>query len=95
MNIIQTPLKDINMYERKVLLHSYLYYQLDKNVIGDEKFDEWCFDLVRLMEEYPEEFKQSVYYKDFKDFDGSTGADLHYKKPEIVNRASHLFLGGK
>lgn len=58
----QTPPEKINQRERQLLVTSYLYYKLDKNIISDDKFDEWAFELVDLMKQYPDEFKQSEFY---------------------------------
>lgn len=45
------------------------------------------------MKKYPEEFMKSVYYEDFKDYEGATGHGLDYKKPEIVQVANRLTRG--
>lgn len=78
-----TPLEQINHRERQILVTSYLYYQLDKNIITDDKFDEYAFDLVELIKKYPEEFKQSGFHDAFTEFDGSSGFDLPYLDPRI------------
>lgn len=69
----------INMTERALLLHSYLYYELDKNIISDHKFDQLMYRMVELKEW--EEFKDSEFYAEFKDFKGATGMNLDYDKP--------------
>lgn len=74
----------INRRQRQILLHSYIYYDLNKNVISDFQFDSWAYDLVRLMRENPNEAKKSEFYTDFKDFDGSTGMDLTYRQPFTI-----------
>lgn len=84
----QTKLERINQIERQVLVHSYLYYALDTNIISDPRFDEIMEALLPY--KYSPEFKESAYYKDFLDFDGSTGMDLPYRNPEIVNIGQRL-----
>lgn len=85
-----TPLEKINQRERQLLVHAYLYYKLDKNVISDDKYDDFSFDLASLITKYPNEFKQSVYHKDFKSFDPSSGYYLNYDKSEIKRVAMRL-----
>lgn len=76
-----------------MLLHSYLYYELDKSIVDDFKFTQWTYEVVDLMKKYPEEFLKSVYYEDFKDYEGATGHGLDYNKPEIVQVANRLTRG--
>lgn len=85
-----TILQKINQRERQLLVHAYLYYRLGKNVIDDDKYDQWSFELDKLIKEYPQDFKQSVYQKDFTDFNPSSGYYLAYNKPEIRNVALRL-----
>jgi NAD-dependent DNA ligase adenylation domain len=75
----------INRRKRQILVHSFLYYQLNESIISDHTFDAWCNELVKLLKDYPEEAKQSIYYEEFKDFDGSSGFDLPFHYPEIQN----------
>ena len=66
-----------------------MYYGFNKNIISDYLYDKFSFNLTDLIKQYPDKFKQSAYYKDFKDFDPSTGLRLNFKnKPEIINVAN-------
>ena len=78
-NTILDNLSFVNMTERALLLHSYLYYELDQNIIPDSKFDQLMYRMVELKEW--KEFKDSEFYEEFKDFEGATGMDLDYDKP--------------
>lgn len=73
----------MNRRERQILVHSFLYYQMNENIISDHTFDAWSSELVELKEKHPEEFSQTVYAKEFADFDGSSGFDLPYHYPNI------------
>lgn len=73
----------MNRRQRQILVHSFLYYQLNTNTIADHTFDSWSKELASLMKSNPELAKQTVYYKGFKEFDGSSGYDLPYALPEI------------
>lgn len=83
-------LQKINQRERQLLVHSYLYYRLGKNLIDDDKYDKWSFELADLIKENPTEFRKSVYHKEFEGFNPSSGYYLKYNKPEIRNVALRL-----
>ena len=82
----------INRRERQLLVHSYIYYELDDNIISDETWSKWAFELVELREKHSDIFMLSEYASYFLTFDGSTGYDLMsgYTRPEIVNKALYL-----
>ena len=63
----------IELLQRWLLVHSFLYYSLDHPIIPDHMFDNNCVQLCELMKEDPAAFKKSRYYHAMKDFDGSTG----------------------
>lgn len=84
-------LAKINQRERQILVHAYLYYKLSKNLISDDKYDQWSFELADLIKQYPKLFKQSVYPEAFKDFIPDSGYYLTPEKyPRIVSRAKWL-----
>lgn len=61
----------------QILVHSYMYYEMDQNLISDHTFDLWSKELSDLQRNYPEESNNVKFYlKDFLDFDGSTGCHL-------------------
>ena len=88
--MLEEILSLINRRERQILAHSFLYYQLSENIISDATFDLWSKELVNLMEQYPEEFAQSVYAKEFAEFDGCSGYDLPYSMPDVQNTGYRL-----
>lgn len=53
---------------------------MGQTLISDDKYDQWSFELKDLIDKHPAEFKQSPYYKDFKDFVPDSGYYLPYKK---------------
>lgn len=77
----------IDRRRRQILVHSYIYYELDENVVDDETWSRWALELEQLQRDYPEESAAAVYFEDFKDFDHSTGAGLNYFKNEIIGAA--------
>lgn len=59
-----------------MMVHSYLYYEMNTNIITDKQFDTWGRELVKLQADYPEISKQVEYYDAFSNWDASTGFDL-------------------
>ena len=69
----------IDFLQRFILVHSYIYYELNNNVISDKYYDAKSKELVQLKNEYPELWRKSMYYKQFKDdYNGATGFTLFY-----------------
>lgn len=80
----------INRRQRQILVHSCLYYRMNITMIDDHQFDYWSKELVRFMEVYPILAEESLYYQEFKMFDGSSGYDLPYWRTEILGIANKL-----
>jgi len=80
----------INRRERQILVHSCLYYQFNENLIQDHVYDAWSKELAELIQTHKEEFKRSVYYIAFKDYDGCSGFDLPFSDPRVVGVAEGL-----
>ena len=74
----------------QILIHSYLYYVKDVNIVSDACWSKWAMELVDLQRTYPEISSKVVYAKDFENFDGSSGAFFDYDK-DIISRAEHLY----
>lgn len=73
----------------QILIHSYIYYILDDNIISDTKWNNWATELVSLQRKYPEIASSVIYNDMFSDWQGSTGADFEYND-YIVNKANYL-----
>lgn len=71
----------INRRRRQLTVHSFLYYQLNTNIISDITFDTWAKELADLQEAYPKLSKEVPFAKEFEGFDGSSGFDLPYTNP--------------
>lgn len=72
-----------------MLVHSYLYYERDINLVSDYQWSMWAKELAELQKKYPDDAKYVPYGELFKDWDGSSGAHLKYS-PEIVGTAERL-----
>lgn len=85
--INEQKLELINRRRRQILVHSYLYYKMNTNIINDYTFDEWCRELMCLQAQYPNESKQGVFAKLFSKWTGFSGYDLFKNVPEIEDWA--------
>lgn len=75
----------IKRRKKQILVHSFLYYQMNTNIITDHLYDEWCKELAELLVNHPEERT-----KGFEKFDGSSGFDLPFATPEVQSVALNL-----
>lgn len=72
----------IDFLQRKIILNSIWYYELNTSKMTDREFDELCKQLVKLQSEIPEPYtiiKDTQYGYVFYDFDGSTGFHLYHR----------------
>lgn len=76
INISPKILELINRRRRQILVHSYLYYKCDTNLISDFTFDSWCKELFKLQKQYPRETEKAVFQEAFKNWTGFSGYDL-------------------
>lgn len=67
----------ISYLQRKLIVHSILYYELNNSVISDKQFDCLAKQLIGLQKQNKKDFKESEYYYCFCDFDGSTGFHIY------------------
>ncbi len=79
----------------QMLVHSYIYYRMDDNIISDNQWSAWAKELVELQKAYPEIAKKVAYAEDFKDFDGSTGFDLPLDDEWVIIKATELYKFNK
>lgn len=86
---LQTIEEKIKQRRLQMLVHSYIYYELDKNIIDDATWDKWAMELVKLQKENSLASKNVEYYEQFKEWDGSSGAFLKFDK-QTKQRAERL-----
>ena len=80
----------MNRRERQVLVHSCIYYYFNDSIIGDAQYDKWSHELHSLIVSHPEEFRQTVLFEEFQQFDGNTGMGLPYDCAFAVRVAERL-----
>jgi len=74
----------------QMLVHSCIYYHLNRNIISDRQWDKWARELVELQSKYPEISKKVIWYEAFKDWDASTGAFLPITDEWVVQKAHYV-----
>lgn len=89
----QTIKEKIKQRRRQMLVHSYIYYELDDNLVSDAQWAKWAKELEQLQKNYPKESAEVEYYEDFKDWDGSSGAFLNFE--ENIKTVAEILLKQK
>ena len=74
----------------QLLVHSYIYYERDDNIVSDQQWSTWAVELVQLQKKYPEIAEQVEWADAFEDWDASTGAFLPLKHPTVVRIGNYL-----
>lgn len=99
--IMDDVLSKINQLEQQILVHSIIYYRLGSSIWDDEQWNKKAKELQGLVEQYPEQFKQSILYEDFKGFSWVSGYDLplyhpHYEAVAVwlLDYHKHFKKGG-
>lgn len=88
--------KDLEIAEKiqqrrlQLLVHSCIYYELNRNIVSDKVWDTWAKELVKLQAQHPLIAKEVMYAKEFMGFDGSTGFDLPIRDEWVMQKARKL-----
>lgn len=90
----------INFLQRYIIVHSYIYYERDNNIISDREYDAKSRELVQYKNDYPELWKNSEYYKQFgDDYTGATGFNLYHElnkhQQDIINSIANCIFQNK
>lgn len=87
----------IDWLQRYIIVHSYIYYELNNNVVSDKQYDAKAKELVKYKNDYPELWRSSEYHKQFgDDYNGSTGFtlwhDLDDRQKDIIRSIAHTII---
>lgn len=85
----------IRQRRRQILVHSYIYYELNDSLIGDNQWTQWALELVELQRKFPFIAESVEFHDAFLDFDGSTGYSLPYRDSRIAGTAEWLLRYNK
>lgn len=81
----------LSYLQRRIIVHSILYYEMDSSIISDRQFDVISRQLVQMMDQIPlEECEKSRYWYMMHNFDGTTGFDLYSR----LNPEDKIYLLG-
>lgn len=87
--------KDIDALQRYIIVHSYIYYECNNNVISDREYDMMARKLADYKNEHPELWKNSEYYKQFgDDYTGATGFTLYHDLDEHQKKIIRSIVNG-
>lgn len=82
----------IRMLQRWILVHSYIYYEKDSNIVSDFVYDKNTQQLLKLMKKNPRIKTEFSYV--FKNFESGTGFYLYNSlNPEhrkLISRDANL-----
>lgn len=81
----------IRQRRSQMLVHSFIYYELDDNIISDDTWQRWANQLRFIQETYPKYCKIKFYDKEFSDWNGDTGAMLPLKDPYVVGKSTYIY----
>lgn len=70
----QTKLERLEMQQRQLIVHSFIYYVLDDNIWTDQQYDKLAIDIENQKD--TKIFKESKFYSVFKDYTSATGVHL-------------------
>lgn len=76
---------DIHQLIRQVIVHSYIYYELNDNIITDSEFDKKCIEL----DSRRKELKETKFNDIFTNWDSSTGFTLI--RPDLEDYHAHFY----
>lgn len=82
-----TDKEKIQLLQRSILVDSYVYYELNENLLADPNYDANTRQLLVLKKSNPEAYEKSRYNRYFANFESGTGFDLMYK----VRKNKNLF----
>ena len=90
VNAVQTLSEKIRQRRHQMIIHSYIYYHLDDNIVSDDKWQQWANELALLQNENPDDCQLDFYDEEFIDWDGTSGAFLPLKDINVRNKAAHI-----
>ena len=88
----QTIKEKIRQRRSQMLVHSYIYYEKDDNIVSDFKWQEWADELRDLQNNHPDECNIGFYDKEFEGWTGAGGSHLPLRNPEVMAKAEKIIL---
>jgi hypothetical protein len=83
----------IQTLQRWILVHSFIYYDLNSSIVPDHMFDDNSRQLAYFKKKRPLDWKRAKYSYAMKDFDGGTGYGfvdkLNYEDRLLIERDAY------
>lgn len=88
---MQTIAEKILQRRLQMIVHSYIYYELNNNIVSDATWSKWGKELQRLQEAHPEVAKEVRFSALFEGWDASTGFHLAQAADDrAIGKAKYL-----
>lgn len=86
-----TTVEKMGSLQRFLIVHSYIYYNKDGNIISDKEYDETAKYLADWKEREPDTWAKSEYAHNFgDDYNGSTGMGIF---ESLTEKQQKIILG--
>jgi hypothetical protein len=81
------------IYQRRsqMLVTSYIYYELDDNIMDDHDWQKFANQLRDLQNKYPKHCKIGFFDRQFTGWNGDTGAFLPLKDPYVIRKSLAIY----
>jgi hypothetical protein len=86
--MMQTTAERIRQRRAQLVVHSYLYYQLDSPIVSDDTWQRWADELATLQSDF--DGRVLFYDREFFGWDGSTG--MHLPKDAWASSTAAMLL---
>lgn len=93
VNSVQTLSEKIRQRRMQMIVHSYLYYVMDTNIVDDDTWQKWANELIELQQMWKTLGMTKTigfYDKEFEDWNGATG--MHLPKDDWVKKRCEKLL---
>ena len=84
----QSTVERIRQLRLCLLVHSYIYYELDTNIVSDHQWQAWADELVQMQQ--PIHPMIGRYDEEFRSWTGATG--FHLPRDEFARSKAHYLL---
>lgn len=81
----------IRQRRQQMLVHSYIYYVMDDNIVDDHKWQQWADELRDIQQKHPELTKISFFDEEFNDWNGDSGAFLPLDNEWVANKSKYIY----
>lgn len=81
----------IRQRRSQMLVHSYIYYVLDDNIVSDDKWQKWANELRDIQNQHPTLCRIDFFDREFATWNGDSGAFLPLKDPYVIYKSMQVY----